>query len=208
MYCWNCGKEMEDDLLFCPHCAMKQAGIPEPKPERKRKIPLLVIVCGAVCMAILLGMILIFSAGGAVKEPQKPVDPYSVVLPDPASFLNTRYTRDDTSAYTHYVTWEMKKTTGRKALQEFVELLQEDCYQLVLDNSWDYSQDQALCTDYIFRYTGKGEGIKWVSHKDGYRYHAKLSIHEHKTKDQITVVFYTAPGLLLEDPGVDANAVS
>ena len=27
MYCWNCGKEMEDDLLFCPYCAMKQAGI-------------------------------------------------------------------------------------------------------------------------------------------------------------------------------------
>lgn len=203
MYCWNCGKEMEDDLIFCPHCAMKQAGIPEPKP--KRKIPVLPMICAAVCIAALLGMLLLLRMPG--NRVSKPVDPYSVELPDMASFLNTQYTRDDVSAYTHYVTCVLKKDPGEDALREFVELLQEDCYQLVLDSSWDYSQDRALCTDYIFHYTGKGEGINWVTHKDGYRYHAKLSVYAHTKKDQLTVIFYTAPGFDLVDPGVDAKAL-
>ena len=203
MYCWNCGKEMEDDLLFCPHCAMKQAGIPEPKP--KRKIPVLPIFCAVICIAALLGMMLILNLAG--QEPPKPVDPYSVELPDLASFLNTRYTGDDVSAYTHYVTCSLKKDPGRDGLREFLELLQQPHYQLTLDESREYLQDSNRCTDYIFHYTGKGEGIKWVPHKEGYRYHVKLSVYEHTVKDKITVIFYTSPGFELADPGVDAKAV-
>ena len=56
MYCWNCGKEMDDALLFCPHCAMKQAGIPEPKP--KRMLPVLPLLCGGACLVVLLVLIL------------------------------------------------------------------------------------------------------------------------------------------------------
>lgn len=203
MYCWNCGKEMDDDLLFCPHCAMKQAGIPEPKP--KRKVPVLPIVCAVICLTALLGMVLILMLPG--KKPAKPVDPYSVELPDLASFLNTQYTRDDVSAYTHHVTCVLRKDPGLDGVLEFVELLQEPHYQLELDGSREYSEGKALCSDYLFHYSGKGEGIQWVNHKDGYRYHAKLSVYEHTTKDQVTVIFYTAPGFDLEDPGVDAKAV-
>ena len=206
MYCWNCGKEMEDDLLFCPHCAMKQAGIPEPKP--KRKIPVLPIVCAVVCILALVGMLLLLAVpGGPPLQPTEPVDPYSVELPDLAAFLNTQYTRDDVSPYTHYVTCVLKKDPGREAIREFVELLQQEKYQLVLDDSWDYSEDKADCTDYIVHYKGKGDGIKWVSHKDGYRYHVKLSIYEHTTKDRVTVIFYMTPGFELADPGVDAEAI-
>ena len=83
MYCWNCGKEMDDDLIFCPHCAMKQAGVPEEKP--RRKLPFLPIFCAVICIAALLGMMLILNLAG--QEPPKPVDPYSVALPDLAGFL-------------------------------------------------------------------------------------------------------------------------
>ena len=203
MYCWNCGKEMDDELVFCPHCAMKQAGIPEPKP--KRKLPLLPILCAVICIAALAGMVLILNL--ADRQPQKPVDPYSVELPDPAFFLNTPYTGDDVSAYTHYVTCFLKKDPGKEGIREFVELLQQPHYQLVLDSTREYLKDDSRCTDYIFHYTGKGEGIDWVHHKEGYGYHAKLSVSEHTVKDKITVIFYTSPGFELADPGVDAKAV-
>ena len=205
MYCWNCGKEMDDDLLFCPHCAMKQADLSEPKP--RRKIPVLPIVCAAVCIAALLAMILLLFVPEGGIAADSPADPYSVVLPDPASFLNTRYTQDDVSQYTHYVSFGLRKGTGREAVQEYLELLQKSKYQLVLDDSWDYTQNQAMCTDYIFHYTGRGEGIGWVNHKDGYRYHVKLSVFEHAKNDTLTVTLYTSPGFRLEDPGVDAKAV-
>lgn len=206
MFCWNCGKEMDDDLLFCPHCAIKQAGIPEPKP--KRKVPLIPLVCIAACVLVLtvaLSCILMVSRKG--PYPTRPVDPYSVELPDLASFLNTQYSQDDVSAYTHYVTCTLRGKNGKKAAEEFAKLLQEDCWQLVLDNSWDYSESGALCTDYIFHYTGKGDGITWVPHADGYKYHAKLSVHEHAS-GSYTITFYTAPGFLLTDPGVDARAIA
>ena len=207
MYCWNCGKEMDDELLFCPHCAMKQAGVPEPKPVRKKRT-LWPLACIAVCILVFaasLTGILILTAG---EQPySRPTDPYSVELPDPASFLNTQYTWDDVSAFTHYVTCSLKGQTGRTATQEFLELLQADCWQLVLEDSWDYAEGKALCTDYIFRYTGKGEGIGWVHHADGYKYHAKLTVHEHES-GSVIVTFYTHPGFILTDPGVTAKAVT
>ena len=206
MFCWNCGKEMEDDLLFCPHCAMKQAGIPEPKPQRKIPVRpwVYIIICTVILIASLAG-ILILAAGE--KTVSRPVDPYSVELPDLAAFLNTQYTRDDVSAYTHHVTCTMKKDPGLDAAREFVELLQQPHYQLVLDESRTYTESRNLCTDYIFHYTGKGEGIKWVPHKAGYRYHAKVTVYESTEKDRVTVIFYTSPGFELTDPGVDAKAV-
>ena len=204
MYCWNCGKEMDDDLLFCPHCAIKQAGIPEPKP--KRKLPLLPILCGAACLAAVLVLILILAVPSLrPAKPTEPVDPYSVALPDLAAFLNTQYTRDDVSAYTHYVTVALKKEEGLDAAKEFTALLQEGRYQLALDETRSSTEDKTDLTDYLFHYTGKGEGIQWVHHKDGYKYHVKLSVYEHISKDKVTIIYYSAPGFRLEDPGVDAS---
>jgi len=205
MYCWNCGKEMEDDLLFCPHCAMKQAGIPEPK--LKKKIPVLPIVCMAVCAVLLLGIAVLFASPAVEVKPTESVDPYSVELPDLASFLNTQYTQDDVSTYTHHVTCVLKKEEGLEGAREFVELLQKGKYQLEFDETRSDTEDKADRTDYLFHYTGKGSGIKWVPHKDGYRYHVKLSVYEHLGKDKVTLIFYSAPGFELADPGLDAEAV-
>lgn len=200
MFCWNCGKEMEDDLLFCPHCAMKQAGIPEPKPKRKVPVrPLVyIIICTVILIASLTG-ILILATGE--KTVSRPVDPYSVELPDLAAFLNTQYTRDDVSTYTHYVVCTLDGNNSREAVQAYVGLLQEDCWQLVLDDSWDYMAGSIKCTDYIFHYSGRGTGIGWVYHADGYKYHAKLSVNEH-TSGNTVITFYTHPGFVLADPGV------
>lgn len=200
MFCWNCGKEMEDDLLFCPHCAMKQAGIPEPKTKRKVPVrPLVYIIICTVILIVSLTGILILATGE--KTVSRPVDPYSVELPDLAAFLNTQYTRDDVSTYTHYVVCTLDGNNSREAVQAFVQLLQEDCWQLVLDDSWDYMAGSTKCTDYIFHYSGRGTGIGWVYHADGYKYHAKLSVHEH-TSGNTVITFYTHPGFVLADPGV------
>ena len=208
MYCWNCGKEMEDDLLFCPHCAMKQAGVPEPEPKPKRKMPVLPIACGAVCLIVLLVLTLILAVPNLrPPKPTEPVDPYSVALPDLAAFLNTQYIRDDVSAYTHHVTCTLKKEEGLSGAREFAALLQEGPYQLVLDETRSSTEDKTDLTDYLFHYTGRGEGIKWVHHKEGYKYHVKLSVYEHISKDKVTIIYYSSPGFQLEDPGVDASIV-
>ena len=122
MFCWNCGKEMDDDLLFCPHCAMKQAGIPEPKPKRKVPVrPLVyIIICTVILIPSLTGILILASSEKTVS---RPVDPYSVELPDLAAFLNTRYTRDDVSTYTHYVVCTLDGSNSREAVQAYVELL-------------------------------------------------------------------------------------
>ena len=205
MFCWNCGKEMDDNLLFCPHCAMKQAGVPEPKP--KRRVPVRPLVYIAICTVVLIASltgILLLAAGE--RPYSRPVDPYSVELPDLASFLDTRYTRDDVSAFTHYVTCSMSGDSGAKGAREYVELLQAEGWQLVLEDSWDYAEGKTLCTDYIFRYTGKGEGVGWVYHADGYKYHAKLSVHRHPSGNVI-LTFYTHPGFVLVDSGVTAKVI-
>lgn len=204
MYCWNCGKEMEDDLLFCPHCAMKQAGIPEPK--EKKKLPLVPILCAAACLLTVLlaaGLVL----WSSIAPAEEPVDPYSVALPDPAAFLNTRYTRDEVSEYTHHVTCTVKNTYGPEALEEYVQLLQKKTYQLELEDSWDYTSGGVSCRDMIFRYGGKNDSIRWVHHKEGYKYHVKLTFRYREKRDEIEMILYTAHGFSLEDPGVDAKAL-
>lgn len=204
MYCWNCGKEMDDELLHCPHCGMKQAGVPEPKA--KRPIPVLPIVCAAVCLAALMGMVLLFALPG-LQQTAEPVDPQSVVLPDMAAFLNTRYTNDDTSQYTHHMTCVLKSTPGLAAAEEYLQLLQKALYQLTLDESRDTLESDAVCTDYIFHYTGQNDSIRWVPHNAGYQYHVKLSVYTYSKRDTITLILYTAPGFELEDPGVTAKAI-
>lgn len=200
MYCWNCGKEMEDDQLFCPHCAMKQAGIPEPKPPRK-KLPLVPLVCMAGCLVLLaiLAAVVLTAAGPAAQ----PVDPQSVELPDLAAFLNTQYTNDDVSTYTHHVTCVLNRDPDRKAVEAVVELLLEDRYQLVLESSRDRTEGSNLVTDYIFRYTGQNDTIDWIYHKEGYQYHVKLSVYRFPDQDKVTLILYSDPDFVLSDPGTD-----
>lgn len=204
MYCWNCGKEMEDDLLFCPHCAMKQAGIPEPKPKRKN--PVFPIACTLVCIVVLLGMILLLTMSGG-RMTSEPVDLYSVELPDLASFLNTQYTQDDVSTYTHYVTCVLTRDPERKTVEEIVDLLLDEKYQLVLDSSRDHTEGKNLVTDYIFHYTGKNEAIDWIYHRKGYQYHVKLSVYRVPGQDRVKLVLYVEPDFVLTDPGMDAKTI-
>ena len=216
MFCWNCGKEMDDDLLFCPHCAMKQAGIPEPKPKRQRKIPVLPLVCIVVCIAVLLGLILMLTASPAPEEPpvvpaetEAPYegDPDSVELPDLAAFLNTRYDQDEYSAFTHYMACILKKEQGLAVAEEFAGLLQKPRYQLVLDEVRTGTEGENDVTDYLFHYTGENEEIEWIYHKQGYQYHVKLTVYEHAGQDKVTLILYTEPDFELKDPGVTAKAL-
>lgn len=204
MFCWNCGKEMEDSLLHCPHCGMKQAGIPEPK--EKTPVPVLPILCAAVCILAFLGMVLLLSLPG-LREAAEPVDPQSVALPDLAAFLNTRYTHDDVSQYTHHMTCVLKREPGLAAVEEYLKLLGKGRYQLTLQESRETLETDATCADYIFSYTGQNDTIRWVPHKDGYQYHVKLSVYTYPGRDTITLILYTAPGFEMEEPGVTAEAV-
>lgn len=204
MYCWNCGKEMEDELVHCPHCGMKQAGVPEPK--EKKNIPVLPIVCAAVCLLALLGMVLLLALP-ELQEAAEPVDPQSVALPDMAPFLNTQYTNDDYSQYTHHMTCVLKRDPGLEATEEYLKLLQKRKYQLTLSESRETLEKDAVRTDYIFSYSGQNDSIQWVPHKEGYQYHVKLSVYTYTNRDTITLVLYTAPDFRMEDPGTVAKAV-
>ena len=92
-------------------------------------------------------------------------------------------------------------------MEEYLQLLQKGKYQLTLDESRDTLEKYAVCTDYIFHYTGKNDSIDWVSHKAGYQYHVKLSVYTYTKRDTITLILYTAPGFEMEDPGTTAQAV-
>lgn len=205
MFCWNCGKEMGDAELFCPHCAMKQAGVPEPKAPRK-KLPLLPIFLGSACAVILLAAAILLFVLPRVQ--QAPVDPYSTTLPDLADFLSTSYTQDDESPYTHFVSCALKDTYGLSAMEEYRQLLLSPQYQLVLEDSRTQWDEDTQIQDLLFRYTGRNEAIRWVYHKEGYQYHVKLSIRHNQNTGSLRVTLYTAHGFTLEDPGITAKSVS
>ena len=36
MYCWNCGKKLADDMIFCPYCGIAINSKPIPRPRQPR----------------------------------------------------------------------------------------------------------------------------------------------------------------------------
>ena len=215
MFCWNCGKEMDDDLRFCPGCGMKQAGVPEP-PKSKTKVTGLAVCCGLCAAALVLGLLFLIlkPAGDTPPVPEGPEttqpiqttnpgpapDPDSAELPDIAAFLGTEYTEDGWGI-THHVACILRGSQADQAAREVLELLQLRRYQLELTQTREYAEDGADSTDYLFRYTGTNEMIDWVHHRDGYKYHVKLTVRDHGSRDQVTLVLYSYPEFYLEDPG-------
>ena len=228
MYCWNCGKEIDEKAIFCPNCGMKQAGAPEP-PKEKQKGFLLPVICAAVCVGALLGMILIMTKDAGSQTPQMQetvaavpaateaeqepettkaavqassedqVDPYSAELPDLASFLDTEYTQDEWG-YTHYVTCLIDDNDD--IVQAVLDLLLEPRYQLKLMDK-DSDSDG---THYTYEYTGKNGDIDWVYLKKGGQYHVKLTVKPYGSS-QKALILYTFPEFYLEDPGKRCSIV-
>lgn len=68
MYCWNCGKEIDEKSVFCPSCGMKQAGGPQ-APKEKRPGNMLPIICAGICVCALLGMLFLTVGNRKNSEP-------------------------------------------------------------------------------------------------------------------------------------------
>lgn len=214
MFCWNCGKEIDDQAIFCPHCGMKQAGTPQPAKKKKTGF-LIPVICAAVCVGALLGMLLLLAGTGNSPEPQlqvtvptateaasKPeateektaskVNPNSAELPDLEAFLDTEYTQDEWG-YTHYVTCLVD---DGDAVNAVLDLLLEPRYQLKLMDK-DSNSDG---THYTYEYTGTNENIDWVYLKAGGQYHVKLTVKPYGSS-QTAIIMYSFPEFYLEDPG-------
>lgn len=224
MYCWNCGKEIDDQVTFCPHCGMKQAEPVKPPREKPQRGILIPVICAAVCVGALLGMVLLLSGDKetppeppaitqekaepettratqaketeeATQDQESKVDPYSAELPDLASFLDTSYTQDEWG-YTHYVTCLVDREDKTEVVEDVLELLKEPRYQL---EQMDKDSDSDG-THYTFQYTGKNEDIDWVYLKSGGKYHVKLTVKSYGGS-QTALILYTFPEFYLEDPG-------
>lgn len=224
MYCWNCGKEIEEKSVFCSHCGMKQAGGYEP-PEKKQKSMLLPVICAAICVGALLAMVLLLAGDGkepevrpqptaavpettretaetaptqtettAPKETKPEVNPKSAELPDLASFLDVKYTQDEWG-YTHYVTCLIDREYKDEVVEEIRDLLLEPRYQL---EQMDEESD-AEGTHYTYEYTGKNEDIDWVYLKAGGKYHVKLTVKSGGS-GKTALILYTFPEFYMKDP--------
>ena len=75
MYCKNCGKEMEENSRFCPHCGTENTSAtgesskpaaPVKKGERKKKKPLIIAIAAAVILLVL--GIAVFSGGDSSQS--------------------------------------------------------------------------------------------------------------------------------------------
>ena len=224
MYCWNCGKEIEEKSVFCPYCSIKQAGTQIP-PKENRKNILIPVICAAICVGALLGMFLMLAGDKEAPEPpaitqekaepettkatqaeateepeqeatkEPEVNPYSAELPDLASFLDTEYTQDEWG-YTHYVTCLVDRDDKEAIVEAVLDLLQEPRYQLELMDK-DSDSDG---THYTFEYSGKNEDIDWVYLKAGGKYHVKLTVKSYGS-NKTALIMYSFPEFYLEDPG-------
>lgn len=225
MYCWKCGKEIDEKSVFCPQCGTKQAGGHE-LPDKKQKGILLPVICAAICVGALLAMVLLLTGNREDPEPQlqataampettretveaesvqtetsvsaetePQVNPHSAELPDLASFLDTEYTQDEWG-YTHYVTCLIHREDEKEVIQEVLDLLLEPRYQL---KKMDQKSDSEG-THHTFEYTGKNEDIDWVYLKSGGQYHVKLTVKPYGSS-QTALILYTFPEFYLEDPG-------
>jgi len=140
------------------------------------------------------------AAEAAETIPAGPVDPYSVALPDPAAFLQTK----DTQAvwgYTHYVTCLVDKSSETAVVEALRDLLLEPRYQLKERDTWTGTDSGKKCTYYSFEYTGKSSLVDWVQTTTGYTYHVRLTRMDYSSS-QTAIILSSHPEFLLEDPGV------
>ena len=127
------------------------------------------------------------------------------VLPEMSKFFETTYTQAKMTDYSRLLTCTYDKDEGTEPLDAFLELLQEDRYQLVLDSVSDEYPDSystATVKDYFFHYTGASSAIKWIKLKNGTKYHVRVSLYTYEEKDYSAIVYYSHPNFLHRDAGI------
>ena len=127
------------------------------------------------------------------------------VLPEMSKFFETDYTQAQLTEYSRLLTCTYDKDEGTAPLEAFLELLQEDRYQLELDcvsDEYPDSYSTATVKDYFFHYTGTSSAIKWIKLKDGTKYHVRVSLYTYEEKDYSAIVYYSHPNFLHRDSGV------
>ena len=67
MYCKGCGKQIDDNSAFCPHCGKSTAVAQATTKPKKKKHPLL----GAILLILGIGLFVGAMTGGNEKEPEK-----------------------------------------------------------------------------------------------------------------------------------------
>ena len=157
---------------------------------------------GKRIFAVLLAVLVILSAGAVPARAAL----IGAQLPDLAAFLGSEYTQNEQSTYTSYVTCTYSDSLGTEPLEEFLELLQEDRYNLKLIKTGKEYQDgwdpAGTCKDYFFEYTGFFSNIQWITTKSGDQYHVKVTLHTYTNKDFNAIVLYREPDFVLTDSGV------
>lgn len=155
---------------------------------------------GKRIFAALLAVLLVLSSGLPARAASNPE------LPDLSAFLGSKYTQNVEGTYTYYVTCTYSEDLGTGPLEEFLELLQEDRYQLELTNTSKEYQDSwdpaGTCKDYFFEYTGSDSRITSITTSDGYVYDARVTLYTYSNKDYNAIVFYREKDFVLVDSGV------
>lgn len=139
------------------------------------------------------------SQTGQTAASQK-VDPYSVYLPDLATYLETKYTQD-VWGYTHYVTCLVSKSDEADVVAALKELLLEPRYQLKERETWSGTESGKSCDYYSFEYTGKSSEVDWIKTTSGRKYYVRLAVMDY-SNSQTAIVFSSHPEFILKDPGV------
>lgn len=150
--------------------------------------------------ALLAALMLLSTAGVPAHAASGPE------LPDLSSFLGSKYTQNVKGDYTYYVTCIYSEDLGTGPLDEFLNLLQEDRYQLKLTgtskeypDSWDKA---GTCKDWFFQYTGSDSSIQLITTSSGDSYHVRVTLYTYTDKDYNAIVFYREPDFVLKDSGV------
>lgn len=210
---------------------MKQGGVPEPPKPRKepQKGVLLPVICAAICVGALLGMVLMLAG-----DKEDPVPQVQVIVP---AATEAKAEKEPAKAAEAEETEALKKTSAEESkvdpysaelpdLEDFLDteytqdewgythyvtclVDDDDAVDAVLDLLLEPRYQLKLMdkdsdsdgTHYTYEYTGKNEDIDWVYLKAGGQYHVKLTVKPYGSS-QTAIIMYSFPEFYLEDPDV------
>lgn len=84
MYCQSCGAAIQPDLNYCSRCGAQVAGLAPAQDERVAFVPADVIgpvrwLAATICLTMILGFIILFTAIGHLAGRGVPTDPLVII---------------------------------------------------------------------------------------------------------------------------------